>query len=117
MREAMQQYAEQRLAMKTQVLSRPASRAAALGDDQVMWDLVSSGQREQAGTVTKRALSISPTAVAGHVASYPVTPVADCEASQSQSPERPDMHKVQEAGRQAQHVHPRGQRVVALDEV
>ena len=111
----MQQYAQQRLALKTKALSRSASSAAALGDDQVSWDLVSSEQREQAGAMAKRTLSNSPTAAAGHVvASYPVTPVSDYEESQSK--ERSDM-QVQEVRRQAQQVQPRRQRVVALDEV
>jgi hypothetical protein len=113
----MQQYAQQRLALKTKALSRSASSAAALGDDQVSWDLVSSEQREQAGAMAKRTLSNSPTAAAGHVvASYPVTPVSDYEDSQTQSKERSDM-QVQEVRRQAQQVQPRRQRVVALDEV
>lgn len=117
MRQAMQQYAKQRLAMKSQPLSRLPSSAAAVDHEQALLDLVSAERSEQAVLAATRPPTKSPAAAVSLVVSSPVTPVADYEtASQVPSKERLDM-QVQEARGQGQQVQPRGQRVVALDEV
>jgi hypothetical protein len=117
MREAMQQYAKQRMAMKSQPLSRLPSHVATVDQEQALLDLVSTGKPGPAVAAAKRTPTNSPTAAVGLVASSPVTPVTDYEpARQMHSKERLDM-RVQEARQQAQQVQPRGQSVVALDEV
>ena len=116
MRDAMQQYAKRRLAMKGLAQDRPPSNAVAVDDEQALRELVSSGQAQQAAAVAKIALTNPPIAAAGLVISSPVTPVADYEASQTQSKERWYM-QVQEAHRKAQDAQAHRQPVVALDEV
>ena len=85
--------------------------------EQALLDLVSAGRTEQAVPAPTRTPTKSQAATVSLVVSSPVTPVADYEAAnQVHSKERLDM-QVQEAQGQAQQVRPRGQRVVALDEV
>lgn len=116
MRDAMQQYAKRRLAMKSLAQDRPPSNAVAVDDEQALRELVTSGQAQQAAAMAKSALTNVPTAAADLVISSPVTPVADYEPNQTQSQER-WYRQVQEAHRKAQNVQAHRQPVVALDEV